>query len=190
MKRLACVMLVLGLAGCSSMKINSDHAQEADFSKYKTFQYHAMEEATIADTDSLADQRLIAGIKSEMKSKGLSEVSSNPDVYVTYHGEDKENVTMNTTHMNMGGYGMGPGWGWGGRAGMMRGGMGMGGMGTSTTQVRTYTSGTLIVDIWDAKEEHLVWRGVASDTLSDNPKKNAEKINKALSKMFERYPPA
>jgi hypothetical protein len=62
-------------------------------------------------------------------------------------------------------------------------------MGSSSTRVHSYTTGTLVVDIWDAKAEELIWRGVASDTISDNPEKNLAKLNKALVKMFERYPP-
>jgi hypothetical protein len=31
---------------------------------------------------------------------------------------------------------------------------------------------------------------VATDTASDKPSKNTSKIDKALNKMFERYPPA
>ena len=48
----------------------------------------------------------------------------------------------------------------------------------------------IVVDMWDAEAKELVWRGVASDTISDNPQKNIQKINKAMAKMFERYPPA
>ena len=71
------------------MQINNDYAQEADFSKFKTFQYKATEEATIADTDSLADQRIIAGVEREMKANGFTEASSNPDVYVpTFRGSE------------------------------------------------------------------------------------------------------
>ncbi len=182
MKKLAAAVLALGfLAGCSSMTVNTDWAHEADFSKYKTFQYKQTD-GNIADTNQLGDQRIVAGIKREMKAKGFTEADSNPDVYVTYHGEDQEQISLDTTTMGYGGYGYGPGWGWG------RGGMGMG-MGSSTTTVRTYTKGTLIVDIWDASAKELIWRGVASDTLSENPQKNIDKGNKALAKMFERYPP-
>ena len=179
-KKLAAAVLALGfLAGCSSMTVNHDWAREADFSKYKTFQY-VQTEANIADSNPLGDQRIVAGIKREMTAKGFTEASSNPDVFVTYHGEDQEGMSFDTMHTGFGGYGYGPGWRWG------YGGMGMG---SSTTTVRTYTKGTLIVDIWDASAKELIWRGVASDTLSDNPQKNVEKANKALAKMFERYPP-
>jgi hypothetical protein len=168
------VLLAFGLAvGCASLKVNTDYAREADFSKYKTFAYTDTEN-NVEDTNQLGHRRIVDGIRREMLGKGLQETGSNPDLYVTYHGEDKERVSLDTTSF---GYGYGPGWYWGG------------GMGTSTTQVRTYNEGTLVVDIWDAKAKELVWRGVATDTISDNPEKNIAKVNKALDKMFERYPP-
>ena len=64
------------------------------------------------------------------------------------------------------------------------------GMGSSTSTVRTYTTGTLVLDMWDASAKKLVWRGVASDTVSDDPAKNAKKIDQVARKMFERYPPS
>ena len=41
----------------------------------------------------------------------------------------------------------------------------------------------------DGSTKQLVWRGVARDTLSDNPLKHEKKINKAVAKMFSSYPP-
>ena len=49
--------------------------------------------------------------------------------------------------------------------------------------------GMLAVNIGDAKTHKLLWLGDARDTLSDNPEKNTKKINKALGKMFKKYPP-
>ena len=39
-------------------------------------------------------------------------------------------------------------------------------------------------DLAVAANRKLVWRGVATDTVSDNPQKNAEHIDKAVEKMF------
>lgn len=95
-------------------------------------------------------------------------------------------MSVNTTYMG-GSWGMGAGWGRAGMRGGMRGGMG--GMGASTTTVNKYNVGTLVLDMWDAKEHRLVWRGIASDTLSKDPKKNAKTIDQAAQKLFEKYPP-
>lgn len=36
----------------------------------------------------------------------------------------------------------------------------------------------------------MVWRGVATDSVSDKPQKNTDRIKKALDKMFAQHPEA
>ena len=62
-------------------------------------------------------------------------------------------------------------------------------MGTSSTTVSEYTVGTLVVDIFNAKSKQLLFRGTASDELSDKPEKNQKKLAKASDKMFKDFPP-
>jgi hypothetical protein len=62
--------------------------------------------------------------------------------------------------------------------------LGLGGWGPVETTVRTYLKGTVIVDLFDAKTKKLVWRGSASETVSDNPRKNADRVDKAIGRMF------
>jgi hypothetical protein len=179
MKKQMLFVLWVGLiaVGCSSRSVNFDYDRSADFSSFKTYAWHDGE-LSIKEEDPLGHQRIMDAVDRQMSAKGFSKVSSNPDVYVTYNGEDNEQVRMDTTHM---GYDYGPDWYWGGGFGMD--------MGTSTTQVRTYLEGTLVVDIWDANKKQLVWRGVGSDIVSDNPESNAKKIDKMVADMFKRYPP-
>jgi hypothetical protein len=35
----------------------------------------------------------------------------------------------------------------------------------------------------------MLWRGTASDAVSDNPKENEGKINEGVARMFKDYPP-
>ena len=63
-----------------------------------------------------------------------------------------------------------------------------GGMGSA--QVDTVIVGQLKVDIANAKAKQFLWRGTATDTVSDNPQKLTKAINKALTKMFQKFPPA
>jgi len=62
-------------------------------------------------------------------------------------------------------------------------------MGSSSTTVSEYTVGTLVVDIFDAKSKELLFRGTASDELSDKVEKNQKKLAKASDKMFKDFPP-
>jgi len=48
--------------------------------------------------------------------------------------------------------------------------------------------GTLVVDMLDANTKNLIWRGVASDTLSNNNDKNTKKLDKDVEKMFQHFP--
>ena len=80
-----------------------------------------------------------------------------------------------------GGWGYGPGW----RTGWGYGG----GSSISTTTASTIPVGTLVIDLLDPKEKQLVFRGVATDTLSSKPEKNTKKIVKSVNKIFEKYPP-
>ena len=50
-------------------------------------------------------------------------------------------------------------------------------------------TGTLVVDIFNAKSKALMFRGTATDELSDKPEKNQKKLAKASDKMFKEFPP-
>ena len=62
------------------------------------------------------------------------------------------------------------------------------GVGTTSTTVSTYETGTLVVDVWDAETEQLIWRGTAAGiTVSDNPNKMAKRITKAIRKIVSEW---
>ena len=162
-----------------AQQVNSDFDRSADFSKYKTFAY----KVCMNIDNPLVDKRIVAGLEGALALEGLTKADGDADVNVTYHSSTTEDVVIDTTSW---GYGYGPGWAWG------HGGYGYGyggGPVSSTTTVRKYTRGTLVIDIWDARTKELVWRGTASDSVSDDPQKNEKKVQKALQKLFKLYPP-
>ena len=63
------------------------------------------------------------------------------------------------------------------------------GDGTSTTTVQKIPVGELVVDIGDPNTKKMLWQGTATDTVNDNPDKTAKKIDKAVEKMFKKFPP-
>ncbi len=54
--------------------------------------------------------------------------------------------------------------------------------------VETYEVGTLVVDLFDSSTKEVVWRGVATDTISDKPEKNIKETQKVIEEMFKKYP--
>jgi len=182
MRKTIALLGILVLASCSSMKVHTDHDPTASFSSLNTYAWK-LGDGTVEAENPLSHKRMLDAVDAALAEKGMRKVSGSPDAYITYYADSKEEVRADTTHM---GYGYSPGWYYGGRGYW---GGGMGGMSTSTTRVRAYEVGTIVVDMWAAGDKKLVWRGQASDTISESPKKNHEKITTAVSKMFAKYPP-
>ena len=117
---------------------------------------------------------------SKFKTYKWVKISDNPDLLVGYQAAVTNQTQLNTYTSDMGGgaYGYGARWGYG-----------WGGSSTSTTTSSTIRNGTLVLDMMDPHQKQLIFRGVATDTLSDKPEKNIKKIQKAATKIFEKYPP-
>lgn len=47
----------------------------------------------------------------------------------------------------------------------------------------------VVVDLYDPDEKQLVWRGVVTATVDEDPRKVDKKINKGVAKVFKKYPP-
>ncbi|HEY6293707.1 MAG TPA: DUF4136 domain-containing protein [Terriglobia bacterium] len=164
-----CFLLTAGSA--FGQKVNVDWDKTANFSSFKTY---AWAKGT-PSPNQLVDQRITNAIDAQLAAKGLQKLDAgaNPDLAVTYAAAVGAQTQLNTT--TLGGWGGPWRYGWGG--------------GTSTTSVQQIPVGQLVVELGDIKNKDLVWRATSSDTMSDNPQKNEKKINKAVEKMFKKYPP-
>jgi hypothetical protein len=167
-------------ATAHAQKVSTDYDKNADFSQYKTYSWG---EGTPAK-NPLGHQRIIAGIDAQLAAKGWRKVEGDSDIVVIYSASTSSETQIHT--FDSGGMWGGYRWGWGGYGGGYGGGM-VGG--SSTTTVSKIRIGELIVDMADVKNKGFVWRGTASDTMSDNPEKNQKKVEKALAKMFKNFPP-
>ena len=175
MRTLAAVV-ALGFIGAtaSAQDVKTDFDKAADFTALKTF-------STKLETgwgNPLGEKRVVAEVEESLAEKGWKKVDANPDALVVLHGATQTKRSLNTFYSG--------GAGWGGYGYRGWGGMGMG---SATTTESEYTVGTLVVDIFNAKSKALVFRGVASDELSDKPEKNQKKLDKATTKMFKEFPP-
>jgi hypothetical protein len=165
---IACTMAVAALffsLNAHSQKVSTDwdHSVQS-FSSFKTYNLVKPARST---GNPLMDQRIVTAIDGQMAQKGFQQVENNPDVQVTYGTGLQRQRSATATGM-----------------GRLRMG---GGMGTINENISN--AGTLVIDISDAHTKQLLWRATATDTLSDNPDKNSQKIQKAVAKMFARYPP-
>jgi hypothetical protein len=152
------------LASAQNVYVNS--SPNANFSSYHTYAWGQNQNPNQVASSFLA-QEAQTQVNTQLQSKSLKMVKEeeNPDLIVVISGGMKTQTSYNA---------------WG-----MRGiGGGMGGITPEQNVV-----GTLIVDIYDVKAKELVWRGMGQDTLNEkNSQKNMQMVDKAVAKMFKKYP--
>lgn len=172
LSRLVGGLLVMVISTAWAQQVSVDFDTNVDFGKFKTFAWKDSNE-DLSDSDPLMHERIVRGIEQRLREAGLSEVAADPDLYVTYYSAEKEETRVFTTGLGYSYYG------------------GYRNFGTfappASSQTVTFTLGTLVIDLWDAKTSKLIWRGIAEDTVSDNPQKNAKRVEKALDKLMKRW---
>jgi hypothetical protein len=151
-----------------AQKVTTDYDHSANFSQYHTYSW-----GVVHATDPLFEDRIRQAVDRALQAKGWQMVPSGGDATVTAVAAKQEKTEYTTFYD-----GLGPGWGWRGW-----------GDGMATTSVDNIPVGSLVIDIYDSSTRHLLWRGVATDQLSNKPEKNTQKLDKAVSKLFEHFPP-
>jgi len=163
--------MVMAMAMCSfavADDVKTDFDKKADFSQYRTYEW-----GTVQTSNPLWQQRVIDAVDKDLQAKGWQKVPSGGDVTVMAVGSTRNQQEYQTFYT-----GIGPRWRWRGF-----------GDEEATTTVQNYQVGTLVVDLYDARSNRLIFRGTATDTLSDKPEKNEKKLEKAVDKMFDKFPP-
>lgn len=152
------VLFVGFAAWAQNVRYNYD--RDADFGKYKTYQWVESKEMA---RDQLRDQDIKRAIDEQLAAKGLRKVDENGDLDLTYQTSMSQEKQFN-------GWGTGPRW--------------SGGMATATTS--TIRIGSLVVDMYDPARKQLIWRGNVSKELnpSKDPDKNYKNLQKAMAKLL------
>jgi Domain of unknown function (DUF4136) len=163
---------------CSGIRVTTDYDPSADFSdvrSYAWFDQSSGVQGDRADVTSLLDRRVRSAVDAELQRKGLARVDkSAAKVLVTYHLGVETKLDVDTVNT---GYGYG-------RYGRY------GGISTSTT-VREYQEGTLLIDVVDPSSKQLVWRGSGQARIrqSSSPEEREKRIGEAVKEILADFPP-
>jgi len=170
------VLVLLALpVGAQTVYVDYDRA--VDFPTAKGFAWARTPETSVRDSSPLMDSRIKSSIEYQLTEIGTVEDTESPDVFVTYHTDENNEMRLDTTSF---GCGMGPFWGW---DPYWR----RGGMVSSTTTEQNYIRGTLVIDLWTADSKQLIWRGSAEAVVPKNPDKQVRLIEKAVKKIMNKW---
>lgn len=159
---------LVGIAGVLLGDVKTDYSHHVDFTQFHTYSWLKVDAGNLLWVD-----RIRRAVDSELMAKGLSMAPSGGDIAVSAFGSTRNQPSLQTYYDGLGG-----GWGWRGF-----------GDGLATTTVTNTEVGTLTVDLFNPRDKKLIWRGTATQTLSDKPEKNEKKLESAVNDMFKKFPP-
>jgi hypothetical protein len=165
------LILGLGIAGCSGIKVSTDYNEEFDFSRFKTFDWVGQRATPLRDPlidTALIERRVKRAVEQELAIKGYERAPADePDFLIAYHLGTQSQVDVSTCGYH---YPTSPHcWG-------------------REIDAYTYTEGTLILDFISPDNSELVWRGTASGAIHD-PEQVESTINAAVRKILKSFPP-
>lgn len=161
-------MALIACTTCLAQDVRTNFMPGVDFSKYHTYKWISIEGGM--HPNQIVDAEIKQAVDAQLSAKGLTKTDNDTaDLYVGYQVAVDQEKQWN-------GFGMGGGLRWGGMA-------------SATSS--TINNGSLVVDMYDVSKKQLVWSGTATQTLdsSGNQEKNMKNLNKAMGKLFKKYPP-
>ena len=171
--RFATFVSAAGFAVMSSVAmaqtITFDFDRSASFRAFKTYTWIR---GSVAD-DPITHKRVVDAVSAQLAAKGLSrlEAGERSDLLVAYHASFDRDLQIS---------GFATGWG----PYRLRGG-------SAAARTEQILTGTLVVDVIDARTGNIVWRATASKELDRNadPAKRDRNIRRAAERLFKNYPP-
>src|SRR5690349_16090236 len=167
---LATFSIVVASGFASQVQVNFDRA--ADFSCFKTYRLVRTPGLPSSPAFPVGFWDRIPGLIEERLDDGrIKPVASGGDLILSY----SVHITEHPQKINLSD-GVGPtGLGWGNAVYM--------------ATIRTIYDWTRVVNIVDAKRNHIVFEGTLSETTGSTPERNAKKLIRAFPEILARYPP-
>lgn len=184
-RHLVLLSFAMLLTACQSYHVDRDFDAQRDFGGYRSWswkepgvQYQPDDPRFKSD---LTEQRIRQAITDQLEQRGLRQAPAgsqgNLQVQTWLIVENRQQMVSS----NYGG-----GWGpWGGYGYW-------GAPMTTETRNVDYKVSTLQIDLFDAKDGKLVWRGSTERILGDSPANPAERetvMRTVVAKILEQYPP-
>lgn len=182
-----------GLSACSSA-VNVEQRDNVNFAQYRTFDFADTEVKTNGNRNPLlrspiAQDRIKQAIAGELAKRGLRQVESSPDIFVTTHTfVDEAERTVYNTYPGAG-YAYPYAVGYRGAYLPINYGYWYTPTYYQAPHTEQYTEGTLIIDFIDRRTNNLVWRGSMADPV-DDPARLGSDFSKSAKEILDKFPVA
>jgi Domain of unknown function (DUF4136) len=188
-KRTLVVMAVLALAVAvvqAGVKVRAEFDKEYDFSKARTFGWHPDGAGEVkllmregGDPEQIRSRwepTIKDAVEKEMAKRGLAPGTGGvPDLYLNYYFLSGPNSEAQTRGQFIGAV---PPWG-------------LPDFEMTTTSLKIFEQGTLILDLIDGPKRQIVWRGIAEAEVDRQrtPVEREKRLREAVVELLKKYPP-
>ena len=173
----ALLFIMTFILGCSSVRVSQDYDPNTQIQNLKTYAWKLAKQEPTGDfrvDNPLLDARIRAAIDRNLGALGFQKIDEGtPDFYVAYQYAIQRKIESDRLQTGVG-FGIGS---WG-RSG---------GIGISTgTGVSEFDEGLMAIDLSDAKDGSLLWRGSGSRRVNqhEDPARTTQKINEMVDKIM------
>ncbi len=134
--------------------------RKVDFSVYQSFAW--IEGSAAVDPE--VNRMLLETIENELSIRGIFPDEEEPGLYAVYHASAHEEFEVGGGYQRT----------W---------------EDSAEVKVESHVAGTLVVDLVDVKANRVVWRAIATATVTGDRKKARGRIPSVVQKMFADFPP-
>ncbi len=171
------VLLFLATVGLRGAEDKYDYDHSVDFTPYRTYAWHP--ETVAPDNYPLIDSAKLDGVirsavEKQLGSRGFSKTKDQPDLLVSYTVAGQLKTDLRQVDSGSG------------IPGLPEGHWRPFFEGNVDAQPRR--EGTLTINIFDAKENRIIWQSVGTDVVKD-AKDIEKKINRGVKKSLQHFPP-
>jgi hypothetical protein len=161
--------------GCATTMTVSSHVERGlDFSFYRTFDWGPADALPTGDPrldqNPFFKDHVQGAVEKRLAARGIElSTSGTPDLLIHYHANIRQRIDVNRVDRTYG----------------------YCSAGDCPAETIEYESGTLVLDIIDARTNRLIWRGWAQNSVADildDPDRMARTIDEAVTRMLERLP--
>lgn len=165
------VVLALAATGCATSGVLGSHvARGVDFTAYRTFDWGAADPLPVSDprfeaNASLTDH-VYGAVERGLQLRGLERATGDPDLVVHYHATAQDRLVAEFTGTNA---------------------PSCSGL-DCRTHLQRVDTGTLVLDVVDARSRRIVWRGWVQDDAREMLR-HPERVSKAVGRLLDQLPP-
>ncbi len=180
----ACAFLALSLLACQSIQSHHELDADAPFEKYVSFAWLTQEPFLEVDGDAdpggarfspVHEELIRAAVERRLGAKGYEESTSRgaADIVLVFTLGTREEIQVDSLPVQEG-YRYGP-------------------YHPTSSNVSTFTEGTLSIDVFDGGSKQMVWRGWATKRLAEpsetyEPRDSKDTIDRVVDTILREFP--